>query len=166
MEQSARCKSTAPQAVTLALEEHLGHMGKTQGSTTMMFRKRCEDSKNINQFRITFLLSVEGKIFSVIAKWLADFLLKNHCIDTSVQTGVIPGVPRWLEHTGVITQLLRDAKETRGDLKQQWLDLVNAYGSMPHKLVQETLERHYVLAKVRDLILDNYFNFREFQQGP
>ncbi|KAK0134731.1 Retrovirus-related Pol polyprotein from type-2 retrotransposable element R2DM [Merluccius polli] len=119
-----------------------------------------EDSKNISQFRIISLLSVEGKIFfSIIAKRLALFLLKNGYIDTSVQKGGIPGVPGCLEHRGVVTQLLREARENKGDLVVLWLDLANAYGSMPHKLVLEALERHHVPAAVRDLILDYYSDF-------
>jgi len=74
-----------------------------------------EDSKIISQFRIISLLSVEGKIFfSIVAKRLAEFFLKNGYIDTSVQKGGIPGVPGCLEHTGVVTQLLREAKEKLG----------------------------------------------------
>lgn len=120
-----------------------------------------EDSKNISQFRIISLLSVEGKIFfSIVAKRLADFLLKNRYINTSVQKGGIPGVPGCLEHTGVVTQLLREARESKGSLVVLWLDLANAYGSMPHKLVFKTLERHHVPAKVRDIILEYYGDFR------
>lgn len=119
-----------------------------------------EDSKDISQFRIMSLLSVEGKIFfSIVAKRLAVFFLKNAYIDTSVQKGGIPGVPGCLEHTGVVTQLLREARENKGDLVVLWLDLANAYSSMPHKLVLETLERHHVPAAVRDLILDYYGDF-------
>ena len=73
---------------------------------------------------------------------MADFFLKNGYIDTSVQKGGIPGIPVCLEHTGVVTQLLREARENKGDLVVLWLDLANAFGSMPHKLVHETLERH------------------------
>jgi len=41
-----------------------------------------------------------------------------------------------------------------------WLDLDNIYGSMPHKLVQETLKRHQVSTSVgRYLILDCYSDF-------
>ena len=119
-----------------------------------------EDSKTISQFRIISLLSVEGKIFfSIVAKRLADFFLKNGYIDTSVQKGGIPGIPGCLEHTGVVTQLLREAREYKGDLVVLWLDLANAYGSMPHQLVHETLERHHVPAAVRALILDYYGDF-------
>ena len=69
-------------------------------------------------------------------------------------------MPGCLEHTGVLTQLLRDAKENKGDLTVLWLYLANAYGSMPHKLVEEALTRHHVPPSVCDLIADYYKNFR------
>lgn len=120
-----------------------------------------EDSKDISQFRTISLLSVEGKIFfSILSRRLTEFLLKNSYIDTSVQKGGIPGVPGCLEHTGVVTQLLREAREGKGDLTVLWLDLANAYGSIPHKLVELALHRHHVPSKVSDLILDYYNNFR------
>eukprot|EP00064_Thunnus_orientalis_P012462 superscaffoldBa00001914_g12497 len=104
-----------------------------------------EDPTNISQFRIISLLSVEGRIFfSIVAKRLVDFLLKNHYIDTSVRKVGISGVPGCLECTRVVTQLLRDAKENRVDLMVLWLDPANTYGSMPHKLVQEMLKRHHM----------------------
>lgn len=40
-----------------------------------------------------------------------------------------------------------------------WLDLANAYSSMPNMVVRGTLERHYVPAIVKDLILDYYSDF-------
>lgn len=120
-----------------------------------------EDSKNINQFRMISLLSVEGKLFfSIVSRRLTKFLLKNNCIDPSVQKGGIPGAPGCLEHIGVVTQLIREAHESRGDLAVLWLDLTNAYGSIPHKLVELALHRHHVPSKIKDLILDYYNNFR------
>ena len=60
---------------------------------------------------------------------------------------------------GVVTQLIREARENKGDLAVLWLDLANTYGSIPHKLVEEALNRHHVPKKFRDLILDYYANF-------
>lgn len=85
--------------------------------------------------------------------------MKNNFIDSSIQKGGIPGVPGCLEHTGVVTQLIREAHEGK-DLSVLWLDLANAYGSIPHKLVELALQHHHVLSKVTDLILDYYNNFR------
>ncbi|XP_048863711.1 uncharacterized protein LOC125738598 [Brienomyrus brachyistius] len=120
-----------------------------------------ENSTRLEQFRSISLLSVEGKVFfSILSRRMTDFLLKNKYIDTSVQKGGIPGVPGCLEHTGVITQLIREAREGKGDLAVLWLDLANAYGSIPHKLVETTLDHHYIPDKIKDLILNYYGNFR------
>lgn len=74
-----------------------------------MWITKEEDSKNISQFHIISLLSVEGKISSALS--LSEFFLKNEYIDTSVQKEGIPGTPGCLEYTGVVTQLLGDARE-------------------------------------------------------
>ncbi|KAL7871867.1 hypothetical protein SRHO_G00068500 [Serrasalmus rhombeus] len=61
-------------------------------------------------------------------------------------------VPR--QHQGVVTQLIREARENKGDLVVLWLDLTNAYGSIPHKLVEEVLHQHHIPNKFKDHILD------------
>lgn len=78
--------------------------------------------------------------FLLFIRRLTGFLLANTYIDDSVQKGGISGVPGCLEHTGVVTQLIREAREGKGDLVVLWLDLTNAYGSIPHKLVELTLD--------------------------
>lgn len=65
-----------------------------------------------------------------------EFLLQNEYIDTTVQKGGIPKVPGCMEHTGVITQLIREARKGDGDQAVLWLGLANAYGSIPHKVVE------------------------------
>ncbi|XP_063050368.1 uncharacterized protein LOC134445223 [Engraulis encrasicolus] len=119
-----------------------------------------ENASDISQFRTISLLSVEGKIFfKILANRMTDFLLRNSYIDTSVQKGGIPGFPGCIEHTGVVTQLIREARENRGDLSVIWLDLANAYGSIPHKLVTKALTMHHVPQKITDLIQDYYSSF-------
>ncbi|KAF7644984.1 hypothetical protein LDENG_00212670 [Lucifuga dentata] len=71
-----------------------------------------KDANDITQFRTISLLNVEGKIFfKILANWLTEYLLRNSCIDTTVQKGGVPGMPGCLEHTGVVTQLIREARE-------------------------------------------------------
>lgn len=94
-----------------------------------------ENSAKLEQFRTISLLSIEGKIFySILFRRLTDFLLKNAYIDVSVQKDGIPGVLACIEHTGLITQLIRELREGKGDLVVVWLDLAHAYGSIPHKI--------------------------------
>ena len=119
-----------------------------------------EGSKSLYQFQIISLLNTESKIFfSLLSRRLSDFFLGNGYIDTSVQKGGVAGMLGCLEHTGVLIQLMREAKESKGALTVLWLDLANAYGSMPHKLVEEALKRHHVSPSVCDLIADYYKNF-------
>lgn len=47
-----------------------------------------------------------------------------------------------------------------GNLVVLWLDMVNAYGSLPHKLVEEALMIYNIPAGTRDLILDYYSDFQ------
>lgn len=118
-----------------------------------------ENARNIDQFRTISLLSVECKsFFKTVSNRLMGFLLNTY-IDTTVPKGGIPGVPGCIEHTGVVTQLICEARESRGDLAVLWLDLANAYGSIPHKLVELSLSKYHVPEQVRNLILDYYDYF-------
>lgn len=93
-----------------------------------------EKSTTTEQFRTISLLNVEGKkFFSILSHRLSEHLLRNQYIDPSVQKGGIPGDPGCLEHSGVVTQLIREAREGKGDLAVLWLDLTNAYDSIPYR---------------------------------
>lgn len=75
--------------------------------------------------------------------------LKNDLINLSKQKSVILRAPGFLENTGVVTQLIREAHESRGDLAVLWLDLANAYASIPHKLIDLALHLHHVSSKIK-----------------
>ena len=101
-------------------------------------------------------------MLSVMANHMTRYMLDNNYVDISVQKGGVPGVSGCIEHTSVLTQIIREAREGKGELAVIWLDLANAYGSMPHKLVQLTLEKYHVPAKTRHL-LEEYFNRLELR---
>ncbi|KAJ3585686.1 hypothetical protein NHX12_014405 [Muraenolepis orangiensis] len=113
-----------------------------------------ENSTQLDQFHIISLLCVEAKVFfSAVSKRLCTYLAENTYIDTSVQKGGISGMPGCLEHTGLVTQLIREARENKGNLSVLWLDLENAFGSIPHKLVQFTLTKHQAGVETSSLII-------------
>ena len=58
-----------------------------------------------------------------------------------------------------MTQLIREARGNKSDLSIVWLNLTNAYQSMPHKVAEETLKRYYVPKKVKKLIKEYYKQF-------
>ncbi|XP_053391239.1 uncharacterized protein LOC128554051 [Mercenaria mercenaria] len=125
------------------------------------FIPKEEGSMTLKQFRTISLPNVEGKVLlSVLAKLLTTFMLANNYMDTSVQKGGVPGVSGCLEHTSVLTQLTKEAKATKGDLTVLWLDIANAYGTVPHKLVDLTLKKYHVPEKFRNLLWHCFDNFK------
>ena len=117
-----------------------------------------QNSKGINQFRPISLLNVEGKIFfAVMASRLTSYLLTNGYIDTSVQKGGVPGVAGCLEHGSMIWEAIQKAKENKTDLDVIWLDLANAYGSVPHQMIQLALQMYHVPEGICKM-LETYFN--------
>ncbi|CAC5421779.1 unnamed protein product [Mytilus coruscus] len=75
------------------------------------FIPKEENSGKVAQFRIISLLNIEDKIFlAVLAKRTTRFLLSNEYIDLSVQKGDMPEVSGCIEHTSVLTQILREEK--------------------------------------------------------
>lgn len=106
------------------------------GQTEGCFVPKEKDSTNIQQLRTISPLGVEGKIFfSVLAKHMTSCMLSNHYINTSVLKGGILGFSGCVEHTGVLNQLLHEVRINHKDLSVIWLDLANAYGSIPHQLI-------------------------------
>lgn len=70
---------------------------------------------------------------------MADYLRRNENIDTSVQKAGISGFSGCLEHTSLIWHQIQTAKREKRDLHVVFLDLANAFGSVPHKLLWTAL---------------------------
>ncbi|KAK3735128.1 hypothetical protein RRG08_054480 [Elysia crispata] len=117
-----------------------------------------QNSTEINQFRPISLLNVEGQIFfSVMASCLTKYLTENGYINTSVQKGGIPGVSGCLEHAKMIWEAIQRAKSEKLNLDVIWLDLANAYGSVPHQMIQLALSMYHVPEDIQ-VMLDDYFS--------
>ena len=80
----------------------------------------------------------------VIGRRAIKFLQENGYVDESVQKAGIPGIPGCIEHAYTIWDAIQQAKKDKLDLNVVWLDLANAYGSVPHKLLAKAMEFFYV----------------------
>ena len=124
-----------------------------------IFIPKENGATDVSKFRTINLLNVEGKIyFAILAGRLTDFTLGNGYIDTSIQKGGIPGVSGCLEHTAILSQLIQEAKKNKKDLVVAWLDIANAYGSIPHRLIETALIRAHIPERIRKLIHSYYGN--------
>ena len=86
--------------------------------------------------------NVEGKLYwSLIAQRFYQHLVtKNNLIDTFQKGSIQKMVGCW-EHTSMVWAALKDAHSKGRSLSIIWLDLANAYGSVPHMLILFALRR-------------------------
>ena len=83
--------------------------------------------------------------------------MSNHYINTSVQKAGILGFPGCLEHSQMIWNSILSAKRDKTELHVIWLDLANAYSSVPHYLIRMALKFFNFPSKVGEIIM-KYFN--------
>ena len=126
-----------------------------------IFIPKEEGANTVDKFRTISLLNVEGKLFfSMKADRITDFLTGSGYIDPAIQKGGVPGVSGCLEHTAVLSQLIREAKSEKKNLVVTWLDIANAYGSIPHDVIKKALERAHVPENTRQLVESYYSDVR------
>ena len=125
---------------------------------TFLAKVEKPDPKGFGDFRVISLSNVEGKLFwSLVAGRLYEYsVIKNPIIDTSLQKGAIKKMSGVIEHTSMVWSALQDARVRKKSLVEIWLDLANAYGSVPHKLIEFALNRYRVPQNWIRLIMNYY----------
>ena len=105
------------------------------------------------------LLNVEGKLFfSLVSRRLEKHLINNSkFMNKSVQKGCMEKVLGCWEHISMAWAALKEIKSKNLSLATIWLDIANAYGSIPHKLIIFALFWYGVSPKCIHLIETYYF---------
>ena len=120
-----------------------------------------EKSETLGQFRPISLLNIDGKImFGIIAKRIIRFVRNNGYVDESIQKAGIPQIPGCVEHIYAIWEEIRSAKKKKSDISVIWLDLANAYGSVPHAMIEEAMEIFWFPNELQEMIMSYYNNFQ------
>jgi len=94
--------------------------------------------------------------FSVLTQLLTQYLKQNHFIDTSIQKAGISGFLGCLEHNNIIWHQIQTAKKEGKDLHVLFLDLANAYGSVPHSVLWTAFDFFQVPTTITNLV-KHYF---------
>lgn len=82
--------------------------------------------------------------------------MKNKYVDTSIQKACIPGFFSCLEHTSMIQHQIQAARKYKRDLHAVFLDLANAFSSVPYNLLWESLNFFHVPTSITTLIKVNF----------
>ena len=83
-------------------------------------------------------------------------MTKNNLIDTMYQKGSIQKMGGCWEHTSIVWAALKDAWSKRRSLSILWLDLANAYGSVPHMLILFAWRRYKIPEDWITLVIKYY----------
>jgi hypothetical protein len=72
------------------------------------------------------------------------------------QKGFVPGRAGWVEHAAVANAIINDAAEKRKQIYILSLDLRDAFGSIPHDLIEENLTSIGTPKQLIRLIMKSY----------
>ena len=91
-----------------------------------------------------------GKTYHLIlSERLTTFLTRNKLIDPTLQKEFLPGINGCIEHNLVMEEIVKDAKGRKKTCHITFFDLEDAFGSVPHSLIDKTLERNFVPPNIR-----------------
>ncbi len=122
--------------------------------TIPIFKKgSTEDYSN---FRPISLLSTLYKLFSgCIASRITTVASGNEWLSPE-QKGFLPGVHGIQEHTMLLESAIEEAKSQKRNLTICWLDLANAFGSLPHDYLNQLFCSLPVPPALRSILTDIY----------
>ena len=125
-----------------------------KGSTTILIHKKG-DTSNPSNWRPISLQPTIYKIYAAtLARRLATWAIDNKKI-SSAQKGFLP-FEGCLEHSFLMDSIFEDSKRRRKDVRIVWLDLQNAFGSVPHHTMWSMMEALRVPTGFADICKEIY----------
>ena len=113
-------------------------------SVVKLIHKKGEPSDPSN-FRMIALSGCVGKTFHLLLNArLTSFLIGNKLIDPKMQKAFIPGVNGCIEHNLAMEEIMKDARKQKKTAHITFFDLEDAFGSVPHSLIMESLKMNFV----------------------
>ena len=133
-------------------------------STTILIHKGG-DVNNLDNWRPIALQNTLYKVYaSTIARRMSSWAIANEIVSPS-QKGFLP-VEGCLEHGFVLKSILQDSRRRKKEACIAWLDLKDAFGSVPHLVLLETLRlaglQGSILAAIQDIYSNSSTSIRTF----
>ena len=125
--------------------------GSRHGITGLIYKNGSNDE--VSNYRPVTMTNTDGKIFlSVLASRSLSYMKNNGYYDLSIQKGFICDMAGCAEHTTVLSELLKNAKQTNRQITVCWTDLENAFGSLRHDLIQFALDWYHFPEEFRQFV--------------
>ena len=128
--------------------------GRKVSRTVPIHKKGTTD--NLENFRPISLLCTQYKILSgLISQQLCATAADLRWISDE-QKGILSVIHGIQEHTQLLQAIVEEAKNKKKDLSIIWLDLSNAFGSVPHSIITELFDSLPLPSILKRILLDIY----------
>ncbi|XP_048519012.1 uncharacterized protein LOC125503125 [Dendroctonus ponderosae] len=126
-------------AVVLNCARRLKHTPKAWTTSVTILIHKKGSREDVSNWRPISLSNTIAKIHtSVLAERLGAWAARNHRLGES-QKGFLQ-MDGCAEHNFVLQSIIADARKNRRQCCVAWLDLANAFGSIPHETIFQSLE--------------------------
>eukprot|EP00731_Ephydatia_muelleri_P013772 Em0007g1082a len=125
-------------------------------STTILIHKG-NDPATLDNWRPIVLHNTIYKLYAaIIARKVSDWACRDKIISPS-QKGFLP-YEGCLEHGFTLRSVLEDSRRRKRPVNVVWLDLKDAFGSVPHTIHLKVLQQSGIQGTTLDVIQDIYHN--------
>ena len=139
----------------ILLEDHAAPESWCQAKIKLI--PKSQDLSNPENFRPIALTSTIGKPFNkILALRLEYFLRSNDIVDSSLQKGFLTNINGTMEHIFATSAIIQNAVQNGLPLSVTFLDLKNAFVSVPHQLIYDMLSHIQLPLEVRSYISSVY----------
>ena len=115
------------------------------------------DTESLENFCPIALTSCVGKLLHrILASRLVEFMMANNIINPELQKGFLSGNPKVFEHVLSLNAIIDNAKQHSLPLSMTFIDLRNAFGSVPNKLISDMLHHIYVPVQLQEYVSHTY----------
>ena len=129
-----------------------------QKCTQYLFIRRVTDDPS--NFRPITLEPILSKVMtSHIQNRIFTFVVENNYIETNIPKGFWSNISGIIEHTELLTNMLKHAKNKQRQLVVMLFDLKNAFGEIHHNLIKSVLKYHHIPLSIVNLINSVYSDY-------
>ena len=127
-------------------------------SKVVLIKKKADEPDDIpTNFRMISLTLNIGKLYHTLeAQRTMQFMLENNYMDKTAQKAYVEGVHGCVEHVLVVQEIIQQARLHKKNVHITWLDLEDAFGSVPHKLIPYVMQHYYIPQRIITYITSLY----------
>ena len=125
-----------------------------KSATTILIHKKNSNDDPSNFRPIALMSCIYKLLVGIIAKRLTSWAISNDLLSNE-QKSARPSEGCY-EHTFLLQSIIADARRLQKNIFLAWLDLKNAFGSIPHAAISTTLSHMGVPSSLIDLIMNAY----------